>query len=724
MKKIITNAALVGSASLLMGVSKCDSPDIERVGVPPVNFTLEAQRRASAKTFPTPHIERIYRGSKVIWKTGDAAPQITAGEVLELEGSGFGAGPEVDYAKILVGRARVLETDLTMYVGNIDVLKAHYFEEPTVLDSWKKGVIAWKDSRIQFRVPETTDRGPIVVSVQKRTGSNPSIVNSGRPHSVWDPNSERIGGKFPHKSDVVSQLSPAKLSNAVVVGVNNKLFKARIAQGERIFWSYDFNIGSVHNARDLDWTTILQGNAINPLTGEKVNPEKLFGAIPLRKGVVVPTFARERIEWNPYPIPNPLTAVTNGKQFYSGETNPTGYAGYIYASSLKPTTGSAGHWAGFSCVSCHGIQISYPDVKGNTVSKVFPGLPNPYWNMKWSTLSKFKGIKGEEEGIKGDVDKTMLIFHVPNGAGEHSLVRSSKDHHSPYHNDFLFSPIAIPNVTTHTPLRRSLSHTEFYAGFEGSYVHSEEPDGAIGSMYAEPLKSLTAYMTTLDRDDVLLRDLATYRWLKDSKLLSDVKNVSEKTFLYSNKAEYPLLASRQARGKEVYEEKCINCHATNFGTGSDENLIPLTEVGTYFSPTIFQVEVQAIRTAMMTHLYWVQKRGLLHDTHVKSLEDLVHPDRCDPSSKLYKKYYTMHSGSFRIPVGNAAQAKATENHAYFSRVPWDPKHFYWDYQKMLKEFGPRELGTAKPVKMAKTPHPWCAGDESQVQDLVSYLITL
>lgn len=285
--------------------------------------------------------------------------------------------------------------------------------------------------------------------------------------------------------------------------------------------------------------------------------------------------------------------------------------------------------------------------------------------MKWALLSKFQGIKGQETGVNGDVDKTMMMYHIPNGAGEHTMVRSSADSFSYLRNDFFFSPIAFPNVTTHTPLRRSLSRTELFAGFEGSYVHSEEPDGAIGSMLSDSLKSLTAYMTTLDKDDQLLQNLGIYRWLKENNLTNEVNSVSEKEFIYSKKENYPILASRLGRGKEIYQNNCIKCHQPNFGTGSDENMMPLSEVGTYFSPTVFQRETQSIRTAMMTQLYWVQKRGLLHDTHVKSLEDLVNPDRCDTSSALYKKYYTLNSSTFKIPVGTEAQAKFTEKHAYF-----------------------------------------------------------
>ena len=63
-------------------------------------------------------------------------------------------------------------------------------------------------------------------------------------------------------------------------------------------------------------------------------------------------------------------------------------------------------------------------------------------------------------------------------------------------NDYQFSPHTIPNVTNYMSIRRSLSHTESYVGFEGSYIHAEEPDGATGSMYRYPLQALTALVSS------------------------------------------------------------------------------------------------------------------------------------------------------------------------------------------------------------------------------------
>jgi hypothetical protein len=65
-----------------------------------------------------------------------------------------------------------------------------------------------------------------------------------------------------------------------------------------------------------------------------------------------------------------------------------------------------------------------------------------------------------------------------------------------------------------------------------------------------------------------------------------------------------------------------------------------------------------------------------------------------------------------------------ERHRYFTTVPWDPTHYYWDYQAMRREYGPTELGTNQPIGMPAAPHPWCAGSAAEVDDLVLYLLTL
>lgn len=56
-------------------------------------------------------------------------------------------------------------------------------------------------------------------------------------------------------------------------------------------------------------------------------------------------------------------------------------------------------------------------------------------------------------------------------------------------------------------------------------------------------------------------------------------------------------------------------------------------------------------------------------------------------------------------------------------VPWDPDNYYWEYQKMRREFGP-DIGASGPLGMPATPHPWCAKSSADVSTLVQFLLTL
>lgn len=133
-------------------------------------------------------------------------------------------------------------------------------------------------------------------------------------------------------------------------------------------------------------------------------------------------------------------------------------------------------------------------------------------------------------------------------------------------NDYQFSPIAIPNVTHYMGIRRSLSHTESYVGFEGSYIHSEEPDGATDSMLADSLKALTAYMTTLDGDDNDLRNVGLYRWLKHNGKLGAQTgngNLSEGSFVQNGWQRYPGVVAAVNNGKALFQRDCGSCHSDN-----------------------------------------------------------------------------------------------------------------------------------------------------------------
>ncbi|UZE96512.1 hypothetical protein [Alkalimarinus alittae] len=768
------------------------------------DFTREAMRADSAaQSLSAPNIDIIRINGDVEWtRMGTQTPVFKPGDIVTLEGSNFGQGVDIDFSKIMLGNTRVLEADLQMFDQKLAISDQVNYETDEQVDSWPKNIVAWDDSSIQFRVPGHTSSGPLIVQVQKRVGYNESLRQPGEAHNVIDAQTSRIiSDTFQHECDVVSTLSNAVASAPIDIEVDNPNFPSLVDEGRKIFWSYDFNIGVAHAVRNLDWKAIFNYRAFDPIAGGYADPRALFGAYKTVRGQV-PDEAIDDVYFAPYPMPTPIPGfLTLGSAKFEGNTKDTGWTGYRYAEGNHPYTGP-GEFVGFNCASCHGYQITYQNPNGEDETRVFPGLPNPEWTMKWTVLQTalktFKGIYENEPGPdwapkEERIAKDMLIYHMPPGTGEHNMVRINGEG-SHTDNDYQFSPIAIPNVTHYMPIRRSLSHTESYVGFEGSYIHSEEPDGAQGAMKKAPLQALTAYMTQLDQSDGLLRNIGMYRWLKQKDLLvaqtdtgtitetytemvpqppkrlwfgikipqpdkevtrtREVPALQEGDFIGQTWQSFPKIASAVSKGQETFNRDCGSCHSDGLGANTNEKMLRLDEVGRFFSPTIYQKEVESIRATFLRDMYWVQNRGLLSDGHVRNMTDLVSPARCDTSSDLYKQYYTLHApvrpalGSvdqplttpdlnrrgdvFRVPKSNYItkldrgykRNLFIEKHKYFSEVSWDDDHYYWDYQKMRAEFGPDEMGTPNPIGLPATPHPWCASNDNEVNDLVQYIMTL
>jgi hypothetical protein len=722
----------------------------------------EQQRAASAAIAANPVITQIAVNGAVVWQAGQTtAPSLQPGQTVTLTGSGFGKGPDIDFSKLMIGNEHVLETDLTMYNQLLDIIAQVNYEINLVRSTWGKDIQSWTDSQIVFRVPVHAKPGAqaLQIQVQKRLPANDSLLRPGEKHLVVNAQTLRIKDtSFQHTCDVVSGVGPAVASAPITVNVTNSSYANLVSLGEKIYWSYDYNLGLAHHLRKMDWPKVLSGGATDPMTGQPADPLALFGAYPTVRGEV-PDAAIDDVWFTPYPMQNPIPGfLLVTPQYTLGNTRGTGWAGFRYAVSSDPYAGP-GEWIGFNCASCHGAKVTYEKSPGNTITRIQPGLPNPVWSMKWAVLGEFEGIKGTEPGPRWSpgssaIDKTSLLYAVPQGAGEHTLVRMNGEGSST-DNDYQFSPIAIPNVTHYLGIRRSLSHTESYVGFEGSYIHSQEPDGAMGAMDAANLQALTAYMSTLDKNDDELRRVGMYRWLKDRGLLaSEVGDVGEGAFVQAGWSSYPALQARIDSGKAIFEQRCGSCHSDRIGENTTETMVRLDQVGRFFAPTIYQKQVQSIRATFLRDLYWTQHRGLLSDGHVRNLQDLVDSARCTPGSALYDQYYTLHApqdpGSpgpdfpapvpswnrrgdvFRIPVapssapGDAGDQRNefVERHRYFTRVAWDPDYYYWDYQKMRAEYGPAELGTAEPIGMPAAPHPWCAEPGDSVDDLLHYLLTL
>lgn len=249
----------------------------------------EAVRSASAASFAQPFASEMLVNGVSVWKfaTG-SVPTLKPGDIVTLKGSGFGAGPDIDFSKIMIGNSRVLETDLAMYKQQLDLIAEVNYETKTVNSTWAKDIIAWTDTQVQFRVPVHVSKGPLVLQVQKRNGANTSLLRTGQAHNAINAQTARITDtSFAQKCDVVSKVSAnTKAITPIPVAVVNSNFTNLVTQGRKIFWSYDYNLGLSHKLRDLDWKKILSYQATDPITREKADPLKLFGAYKTVRGEV------------------------------------------------------------------------------------------------------------------------------------------------------------------------------------------------------------------------------------------------------------------------------------------------------------------------------------------------------------------------------------------------------------------------------------------------------
>ena len=79
------------------------------------------------------------------------------------------------------------------------------------------------------------------------------------------------------------------------------------------------------------------------------------------------------------------------------------------------------------------------------------------------------------------------------------------------------------------------------------------------------------------------------------------------------------------------------------------------------------------------------------------------------------------------------EARFVERHAYFTKL--DDGYYYWDYQKMRREYGVLEFGldpknprnASRIGGLPAAPHPWClptGSSQTDIDDLVAFLLTL
>ena len=94
------------------------------------NAAREQQRAASAQSFPAPVVQAVLVNGIQVWsaQSPNTTPLLHPGDVITLEGSGFGAGPDIDFSKIMIGNSPVLETDLKMYQQKLDLISQVNYE--------------------------------------------------------------------------------------------------------------------------------------------------------------------------------------------------------------------------------------------------------------------------------------------------------------------------------------------------------------------------------------------------------------------------------------------------------------------------------------------------------------------------------------------------------------------------------------------------------------------
>lgn len=116
----------------------------------------EAQRAASAASFPQPEIQQLLVNGELRWSAGSAnTAQLNAGDEVTLKGSGFGGGTDIDFSKIMLGNTRILETDLRMFTQYLAINDQVNFESDEQFDSWDKTFSAGTTAKSVSAYPTT-----------------------------------------------------------------------------------------------------------------------------------------------------------------------------------------------------------------------------------------------------------------------------------------------------------------------------------------------------------------------------------------------------------------------------------------------------------------------------------------------------------------------------------------------------------------------------------------
>jgi mono/diheme cytochrome c family protein len=688
---------------------------------------------------PCPVVERVTVNDKVVWELRDGKPVGRAegrpGDLVVIEGRHFGPDATQNFSQATINRAAPLKADIVFHRYRVDLARLkQYADYDTPQDPAPRELLAWTDTRIEFRIPQYATSGPLVVTRQPVIGKRRSFVDGGdvayEPEYVTKSKDPKAG--VPKVT--VRELGRPVDSDPVAFTVLGQ--EENIRKGRDLFWywpqysqvGYSIMDSRLDKLLDETWTDVdgvspgarrgkwspvpdlavygwlhftTMGPKGNNYDGRR-NPDR--GPAAPVEPVVFENAYRNIV----YPFlqsgPDRLPRMTI-------KSEATDWVGIVETEFNNALDGRISKAPGVSCATCHVTLV--PGPRGG---ELVAGLAN-------YRIDFHAAFQHTRANLAGGKDRRRIFQSYGPGV---------LDFTSAHEDDAIYNPVSIGSHFGREALQRLST-----AGLEGSIHHRNNMayihHGGLGRPTPEQSVALQTYLNSLQAELETLRPLGLYRHLEarasDPKApyaAATVRSVTDAEFVKVPPAEYPAkfpeLAAEYAAGREVFQRRCASCHTPSLGLYTSQQIIPLTRIGTYLPPSDRMIKTQGIRVAPLTHLYLRGQGGYLHDNHIKSLDDQLDPERGEPGSTLYRKYYETGPHTRRIKAVTEEQKKAADELNYFSPTREDGWYRVYDYQLLRKTFGVAEYGKA--VGLPEVPHPFFVEDPDERRRLILYLNSL
>jgi hypothetical protein len=719
-----------------------------------VSLGLAASAASVARAGPV--IEKVsVNGTLVYHREGDAVLLDKAegrpGDTVLIEGRGFGPDAREHFSTVTINFAAPLKADIDFHRHRINVAKLkQYADHGTVTDRLPRELLAWSDSRIEFLIPRHANSGKLIVTVQEALGLRKSLVGDGpvtyEPEYVVRGKDEKEA--LPRMTvREVGRPVDSRPVNFKVLGQEETVRKGRDLF---FFWPQYSNVayalmdGKLPEKLERPWELKEEG-WLHWTTGLK---RKVYRGADIPKAgfgepgheVVFEDAERQII----FPLlmagPDKLPKVTI-------RSAATDWLGIVDAEFNNCLDGKITRAPGVTCAACHTTQLSYYKSTGvrDWTNEVVAGLPNPKMDFH-RTLRAIKQNTGTTES--GAADRRPIVDSYGPGV---------LDFTSAHEDDGIYNPVTVGNHYGREALQRLST-----AGLEGSVHHRNNMayihHGGIGKPSLEQSVALQAYINSLNSDGERLRRIGLYDFLVSPDPARDyarpyvnaVAGATLEEFLAVDPADYPkrfpALAGELDKGRRVFRDNCIRCHAPSLGLYTNQDIIPFDRIGTYLPPSDRMLKTQGIRVSPLTHIRFRGRAGFLHDNHIRSLEDQLDPARGEVGSALYNGYYGPDAPRRRrIVATTPEQVRALDALNYFTEVadrnpakdkrwvdqsydgpPRGPrqgaKAKAYDYAKFRETFGVAEYG--RHIPLPPVPHPFFVKDPEDRAALILFLNSL